>query len=229
MIGERNYHVFYNLMCAVADDDVRGAATKLAAPNARGGGALALLKHHHYVNQSGVYTIGETCENDARDFDVILAALARCQLDELEADLFSVVAAIVHLGDIEFEPRPDDAGGKVVVSRTGASADAAATGACARAAELLGVPAGALALKLCSRTFSAGAARGSMTTVEFDAEQAVEARDALAKALYGKLFDWLINAVNERCADDDDRPDNGGTSSTIGVLGARARWRPAVE
>ena len=192
---------------------------KSAAPKGARGGALALLKKHHYVNQSGMFTIGDTCENDARDFDEITAALARCQLADLEAGLFTVVAAIVHLGDVEFEPRPDDSGGKVVVSgATGASADAAATGACARAAELLGVSAEALAMKLCSRTFSAGAARGSMTTVEFNADQAVEARDALAKALYGKLFDWLISAVNDACADDDERPDNGGTSSSISVL-----------
>ncbi|KAH8067064.1 hypothetical protein JL720_12576 [Aureococcus anophagefferens] len=78
------------------------------------------------------------------------------------------------------------------------------------AAALLGVG-GAPRRALVTRTISAGG-RGSINVVVLAAGAAGDARDALAKALYAKLFDWAVDRVNREM----EAP--AGEAKTIGVL-----------
>ena len=62
------------------------------------------------------------------------------------------------------------------------------------AASLLGVPAEALATALKERTVTV---RRETTIVRRTPAEAIEARDALAKELYARCFDWVVQLTNE--------------------------------
>ena len=66
---------------------------------------------------------------------------------------------------------------------------------------------------LCNRTISTGVGnRGSTYLVPNNVDSAYYARDALAKAVYSKLFDWIVFKVNQKLQIDD--PD----AYLIGIL-----------
>ena len=56
--------------------------------------------------------------------------------------------------------------------------------------------------------------RGEGITIQLSPERAVEARDALAKTMYGSLFLWVVNEVNGCIGWEDDK----AVRSSIGVL-----------
>jgi myosin-5 len=71
------------------------------------------------------------------------------------------------------------------------------------------VPADGLERALATRTIAAP--RGERIVKRLDAAAAAESRDALAKTLYARLFDWLVAAINRK----------------IGTLGERRIYRRA--
>ena len=56
--------------------------------------------------------------------------------------------------------------------------------------------------------------RGEGITIQLSPERAVEARDALAKTMYGSLFLWVVNEVNGCIGWEDDK----AVRSSVGVL-----------
>ena len=81
---------------------------------------------------------------------------------------------------------------------------------------MLGVSTHFLEFALCRRTMTAGG-RSSVNVILLTAQQAGENRDALAKAIYSYLFDWLVQRVNASMAEDGG--DTGTKAHTsIGIL-----------
>jgi len=164
--GERSYHAFYQLFKGAKEREAYGIG---ADPE-----AFATL------TKGGCTTVDAI--DDAQEWDDQRAALDILDFSKDDQKVaLGVVAATLHLGLAAFSADGD--GSRV--------SDAACL---AKAAPLLGVDAGKLAAALTTRTEQMG--RGSMVTIKLSPPAAKDAADALAKALYGRLFDWLVVKIN---------------------------------
>ncbi|KAF3569419.1 hypothetical protein DY000_02013166, partial [Brassica cretica] len=160
---ERNYHCFY-LLCAAPQEEIE--KYKLGHP-----------KTFHYLNQSKCFELVGI--SDAHDYIATRRAMDIVGISEKEQEaIFRVVAAILHIGNIEFTK------GKEADSSV--PKDDKAKFHLNTVAELLMCDVKELEDALCKRV---------MVTPEevikrsLDPQSAAISRDGLAKTIYSRLFD----------------------------------------
>eukprot|EP00750_Incisomonas_marina_P010659 INCI16293.4.p1 GENE.INCI16293.4~~INCI16293.4.p1 ORF type:complete len:1790 (+),score=389.72 INCI16293.4:196-5565(+) len=169
--AERNYHIFYYLTKQLSAEEKKSLL-------------LDDAETYHYTNQSDTYT--GSSHDDEDEFTGARQDFAELGFSaEQVTHIFEVTAAILHMGNIEF-----DSDGNV-----GSNVSKATMKHVDDASKLLGVDPAALAKVLTGNINILSS--GEKIPVDFNPAAAVSARDALAKGIYGRLFDWLVNAVNE--------------------------------
>nr|XP_009394265.1 PREDICTED: myosin-12-like [Musa acuminata subsp. malaccensis] len=173
---ERNYHCFY-MLCAAPPEDVK--KFKVADPRA-----------FHYLNQTNCYEVANV--DDAREYLETRNAMdvVGISQDEQEA-IFRVVAAILHLGNINF-----DKGKEIDSSKL---KDEKSVSHLKTATELLMCDEKALEDSLCKRVI---VTPDGKITKPLDPESAALSRDALAKTVYSRLFDWIVDKINNSIGQD---------------------------
>ncbi|XP_051908625.1 unconventional myosin-VI-like isoform X2 [Hippocampus zosterae] len=202
---ERNYHIFYRL-CAGAPEDIRlkfhlgspdtfrylnRGCTRFFASKETDGQIPDNRKSSEHAKAG---PLSDPLLDDHGDFRRMLVAMKKIGLDDAEKqDLFRVVAGVLHLGNVDFEEATGSTSG-------GCSIKKQAGQPLRHCAELLGLDQVDLQGSLTSRVMltTAGGAKGTVIKVPLKVEQANNARDALAKAVYGRLFDRVVTRVN-RC------------------------------
>eukprot|EP00462_Mataza_sp_D1_P023215 CAMPEP_0175129960 /NCGR_PEP_ID=MMETSP0087-20121206/5753_1 /TAXON_ID=136419 /ORGANISM="Unknown Unknown, Strain D1" /LENGTH=1504 /DNA_ID=CAMNT_0016412149 /DNA_START=25 /DNA_END=4539 /DNA_ORIENTATION=- len=181
--NERNFHIFYQL-------------TKAASSGLRSKLDLEAPSNYRYLQTcTDVETI-----NDESDFTEVQQAFKDLSFSSNDTDfLLSTVAAVVSMGNLVFS----GSGGS---QKTQLKQDKYA----GIVAKLLQVDVQKLVTALTIRELRI---RGQETTyVNLSAKDAGDTRDALAKFVYGKMFDWLVLRVNKAMGS------NSDTSRYIGIL-----------
>jgi myosin heavy subunit len=96
--GERNYHVFYQLL---AGGEVY--------PELKSRLTLKEADEYHYLNQSSVTTVDNI--NDEKDYEELINAMDVLNMSPSERDnILRLVSAILHLGACRLPPRGLSAG-----------------------------------------------------------------------------------------------------------------------
>ncbi|KAM5165557.1 unconventional myosin-VIIb [Mantella aurantiaca] len=169
--GERNYHIFYCLLLGMSSEQKK----KLNLGN---------CSDYKYL------TVGNCIDcdgrNDTRDFAQVRSAMKILLFSEQDqSDINKLLAAILHLGNVEFQSAMY---GNLDGCNVRESIHLSTV------ASMLEVNAMELGECLIKHTIII---RGESVSMPLTCSQASDGRDAFTKGIYGRMFMWIVNKINE--------------------------------
>lgn len=185
--GERNYHIFYSLVTGLSSEEKK--KLELGRP-----------EDYNYLNSGSMLT----CDgrNDSLEFADIRSAFKVLNFPDKDVwGLFSLLAAILHLGNLKFKSFNFN---NIESSEISDAINAN------RIATLLGVNKSTLCDALTRKTI---VAHGEKIVSTITISSALEGRDALVKAIYGHIFEYIVEMINKTL-----HRDQQLSSGSVGIL-----------
>uniref|UniRef100_A0A672S2Z6 Unconventional myosin-Va n=1 Tax=Sinocyclocheilus grahami TaxID=75366 RepID=A0A672S2Z6_SINGR len=166
---ERNYHIFYQLCASAHLPEFK--ALKLGKAD-----------DFHYTKQGRNPVIDGI--DDAKEMSTTRNAFTLLGVNEsYQLGLFQILASILHLGNIEVKDRDSDS--SIILPNNGHLSVFC---------ELMGVTYQDMSHWLCHKKLKTATETYIKPIPKL---QAINARDALAKHIYAKLFNWIVDHVNK--------------------------------
>jgi len=195
--GERNYHIFYQLLRGANEEQHH----KYCFHDGLTGG-LELANYFHLTGQGGAPQLREFTDEEGLNY-TLKSMRSMGWTEEKIDNVLSIVAGILHLGQVKFESKMSDGGQEI--------AQIADMKTVADAAKLLGVDQEKLVTALTVRIMIT---RREEMRIDLEPKKAADARDSLAKTVYGAMFLWVVKAVNDCIMWENDKD----IKSSAGVL-----------
>uniref|UniRef100_A0A667Z7P2 Myosin VIIBb n=1 Tax=Myripristis murdjan TaxID=586833 RepID=A0A667Z7P2_9TELE len=167
---ERNYHMFYCMLAGITAEQRKALS-------------LGDAKDYNFLTKGDCIV----CEgrDDAKEYNRICSALKVLTFsDDQHREILKLLAAILHLGNVCFQA--------TTLNNMDCS-DVSKSEHFSLAASLLQVQSPSLAKSLTHRSFLTNRER---VTKPLSSEQASDCRDAFVKAIYNKLFIWIVGKIN---------------------------------
>ncbi|KZT30781.1 hypothetical protein NEOLEDRAFT_1186966 [Neolentinus lepideus HHB14362 ss-1] len=186
--NERNFHIFYQFTKAASDEQRESFG--LQGPEA-------------YAYTSGSNCLDVEGIDDSHDFSETIKAMQIIGLSDYEqSEIFRMLAIILWLGNVQFTEMDD---GNAAIADTGVTDFIG---------YLMDADAALVQKVMTSKVMETqrGGRRGSVYDVPLNPAQASAGRDALAKAIYNNLFEWIVSRVNVSM-----KP-RGASAHIIGIL-----------
>lgn len=200
--GERNYHIFYEILTGMEEDEL--SEYRLEEYNA---------EDFRMTSNSGTYDRRDGVE-DYDTFQDLRGAMETMGFSESERkDVLGVTCAVLHFSNLTFNSISAD---ESEIDRD--------NGHLEPVLDLFGVTADALNQALCYFSIQAGKEKHTRSLPKQKAEKGTE---ALIKATYGALFSFIVNRINQSITVKDAKKGKGGgpargavtkKAATIGVL-----------
>ena len=170
---ERNFHIFYQFIYG-ADPALKQELGCECDPS-----------YFNYLSQSGCMHVSSV--DDVADYRATRSAMGLIGINEgTQVDIFRLLAGILHVGNVQFQGNAP----AQVVDPTPLQT----------AAYLFSVSPEQLAHALVHRKIQSGSARSTQYAVQQNSDQAYGIRDALAKTVYERLFNWVVEQINQSMA-----------------------------
>ncbi|XP_062698480.1 myosin-IIIb-like isoform X3 [Aedes albopictus] len=190
--AEGNFHIFYYMYDGLQAE--KRLEEYYLHPSYR--------KTHRYLQETA--TLPKT---NVERWKQLLASFKVLGFRDDEIDMVNrVLAAILNLGDMEFGEMDSN-------DNTDSRARVIDVAPMHRVSKLLGVESADLLEALTSNSV---VTRGETITRHNNVAEACTARDAMAKGLYGRLFDWMVNQINLLLVHN--KPNNSPEQLAVGLL-----------
>uniref|UniRef100_A0A8D0L834 Myosin VIIA n=1 Tax=Sphenodon punctatus TaxID=8508 RepID=A0A8D0L834_SPHPU len=167
---ERNYHVFYCMLKGMTPEQKRKLGLGKAAD-------------YNYLAMGNC----TTCDgrDDSKEYANIRSAMKVLMFTDTENwEISKLLAAILHMGNLRYEARTYDNLDACEVLQSASLITAAS---------LLEVDPQDVMNCLTSRTIIT---KGETVSTPLSMEQALDVRDAFVKGIYGRLFVWIVEKIN---------------------------------